>query len=70
MAKNEKPKAPGSDYVKYSGIAFQMIAIILVFTYGGVWLDKQVEIKIPVFTLIGILLGIALSLYQVFRKLK
>jgi ATP synthase protein I len=70
MNSNNNKKPVGSDYIKYSGIAFQMIAIILVFTYGGFWLDGKIELKIPVFTILGILIGIALSLYQILRSLK
>lgn len=66
--KNKKP--PGFDYIKYSGIAFQMIGMIVICTFGGLWLDKKTAISLPIFTLLGILIGIAASLYYVLKKLK
>jgi poly-D-alanine transfer protein DltD len=30
------------DFARYSGVAFQMIGIILVTTWGGMKLDKQI----------------------------
>ena len=45
-------KAP-KDFVKYSAIGFQMIAITLIGTLGGMNLDQRVtEIKIPVYSCI------------------
>jgi F0F1-type ATP synthase assembly protein I len=58
-----------NNYAKYSGIAIQMIATILLFTWLGKWLDTFLTIKFPLFLLLGILLGIALSLYLVFKKI-
>ena len=42
--KKKNPKSQGSkgikDFGKYSGMAFQMIGIILITTWGGMKLDK------------------------------
>jgi len=46
------------DYARYSGIGFQMIAIILVTTWGGIELDKLAGFSNPVFTIILSLLGV------------
>ena len=48
---------------KYWGLAFKMIAVIMLLTYAGVWLDEQVEIKFPVFTVVLALAGSALAIY-------
>jgi F0F1-type ATP synthase assembly protein I len=51
------------DFARYSNIAFQMIAIILVTTWGGVKLDKLTGFDTPVFTIILSLLGVFAAIY-------
>jgi F0F1-type ATP synthase assembly protein I len=51
------------DFGKYSGLAFQMIAIILVTTWGGIKLDKLMGFNKPVFTIILSLLGVFAAIY-------
>jgi ATP synthase protein I len=51
------------DFGKYSGIAFQMVGIILVTTWGGVKLDKLTGFKTPVFTIVLSLLGVFAAIY-------
>ena len=52
------------DFARYSGIAFQMIGIILVTTWGGVQLDKLTRYEKPVFTIILSLLGVFAAIYS------
>ena len=51
------------NFARYSGIAFEMIGIILVTTWGGVKLDKLTGWKTPVFTIILSLLGVFTAIY-------
>jgi uncharacterized membrane protein len=44
-------------------MAIQMIVIISVMTYAGVWLDSRREGDTPVFTVILSLLGVFAALY-------
>jgi ATP synthase protein I len=55
------------DFARYSGMAFQMIGIILVTTWGGVKLDELLKFETPVFTIILSLLGVFAALYTVLR---
>ena len=55
------------DFARYSGMAFQMLGIILVTTWGGIKLDELLELKTPVFTIILSLLGVFAALYTVLR---
>ncbi len=60
QAKTEKPKSNPSqlnNYARYSGLAFQMIGIILVGVFGGIKLDEIVKWEFPVFTLVLTLLS-------------
>ena len=56
-------------FAKYSGIAFQMLAIIGLSTWLGTWLDGHFYSKNPWFTITLMLLGLLLALYQVIRSL-
>ncbi len=53
-----------SNYAKYSGLAFQMLGTIVLFTYAGYKLDAWQANKIPVWTLVLSLVSIAASLYR------
>ncbi len=55
------------DFAKYSGLAFQMIAIILVMTWIGTKLDKYLSLNTPVFTVIFSLLGVFAAIYTSLR---
>jgi F0F1-type ATP synthase assembly protein I len=56
-----------NNFGKYSGIAFQMIAIILVTTWGGIKLDKLAGFHKPVFTIILSLLGVFAAIYTAIK---
>jgi F0F1-type ATP synthase assembly protein I len=59
-----KPANKGiKDFGRYSGLAFQMVAIILLTTLGGVKLDKLTGWQTPVFTIILSLLGVFAAIY-------
>ena len=53
-------------YGKYSSMVFQMILIVLIGTFGGQQLDKLLEMKHPVFTIVLILVSACLSLIYLF----
>ena len=51
------------DFARYSGLAFQMIGIILVTAWGGVKIDKLTGWNTPVFTIVLSLLGVFAAIY-------
>ncbi|MSQ79366.1 MAG: AtpZ/AtpI family protein [Flavobacteriaceae bacterium] len=57
-------------YAKYTGLAFQLIAVILALTFGGNYLDKYLVWHFPLFTLLGALSGMGISLYLLFKTIK
>jgi F0F1-type ATP synthase assembly protein I len=64
--KNKKKNNEGSglgDYAKYTGMATQMIVIILVTTWGGIKLDDLLGFEKPLFTIILSLLGVFAAIY-------
>ncbi|TDB65142.1 AtpZ/AtpI family protein [Arundinibacter roseus] len=60
---------PANSYARYSGLAFQMLGTILLFTYAGYKLDEWQENQIPLWTLLFSLGSIAASLYMFIRSI-
>lgn len=52
----------------WTGLAFQMMAVIVLSVYGGIYMDKEIGWKFPLFTVVLSLLGIGLSLFSVIKK--
>ena len=75
MDKNEQKPADGNNqssanYAKYTGIVFQMLAIIGLFAFAGYEIDKAANHSTKWVTAILSLTGIMISLYTVIRSLK
>jgi len=73
MAKNEQDendRNPLNAYAKYSGLGFQMIAIIGVFTYAGYKIDEAAQHQVRWATAALSLTGVFISLYIVIVSLK
>ncbi len=64
----KKVKEGYNNYLRYTGLGFTMMGIILVFTFGGWWLDGQLTWKFPVFTIVLSLLGITGSMVYLFKE--
>ena len=60
-------KNPLKSYARYSAIAFQMLAIILVGVFGGLKLDEYLELKFPVFTLVFTVMAVTLAIYHTIK---
>lgn len=58
-----------SKVVKYSGLGIQLSVTIIVFLFGGLWLDKYFETKF-IFTLVFVFLGFVGVFYKIFAVLK
>ncbi|MFL5730939.1 MAG: AtpZ/AtpI family protein [Cytophagaceae bacterium] len=68
--KHEKSGQPSpNNFLRYSGIAFQMIATILLGCWAGMALDKHFEVKSHMFTVVLMLLSVVASMYVVIRGL-
>lgn len=66
---NSKRASSNNAYIKYSGLAFQMLAVILVGVFGGMQLDKFLNIQFPLFTLLLSVGGLIGSMYLLFKDL-
>jgi F0F1-type ATP synthase assembly protein I len=65
---SQKPKRPLNKYARYSGVAFQMIAIIVLSTYAGLKLDDAYPNNYRLYTIIFSLVGVAISMYFVIKQ--
>jgi len=65
-----KDKRPSLEsYARYSGLAFQMFAIIGLGIFGGVQLDKWLGIGFPVFTVLLSILSVGAAVYTAVKDL-
>lgn len=62
------PKA-GRSYLKYSGMAFQMTAVLLIGTLIGKKLDAYYQLERPYLTILFALLSIFAALYLILKDL-
>lgn len=57
-----------NDIGRYAGLGLQMMLTILALTALGNWADNYFRVHYPLFTLSGAVLGIATSMYWLFRS--
>ncbi len=69
MEKKQAKKPEPNSILKYSGLAFNMIAIIASISLGGKYLDQYMENSFPYFTLIGVLFSVFSAVYLSIREL-
>jgi F0F1-type ATP synthase assembly protein I len=65
---NNQKKNYLNNYARYSSIAFQMLAIILLGVFGGYKLDGWLN-TLPVFTVLLSLLSVVIAIYSVVKDL-
>jgi len=54
-------------YAYFSGVGFQMLAIIGIFTYIGYRIDKSRDADVQIWTALFALTGVCISIYTVIR---
>lgn len=59
-----------NSYAFYSGVGFQMLAVIGVFAFIGYKIDESRDSVTPLFTAFFSLAGVFISLYIVIRSVK
>jgi F0F1-type ATP synthase assembly protein I len=58
-----------NNYAKYSGMGFQMLAIIGIGVFGGVKLDEIIDLDFPVFTIVFSIISVFLAIYVIIKDL-
>lgn len=70
MEKSSPKGSPNSNnvYMRYSAMAFQMLAAMLLFTYIGYQLD-QITNTYPLLLILGLLLGVGIAMYIIIKSI-
>jgi F0F1-type ATP synthase assembly protein I len=68
--KKEELKKGTNAYLKWSGLAFQLLGGIGVFGWLGYKLDQYLELKFPAFMLTFGFLAFGAIMYQVYKSVK
>jgi F0F1-type ATP synthase assembly protein I len=64
----QKPKKQIDNFIRYSSLAFEMIAIMAIGVWVGVKIDHWLELSFPAFTLGLMVLSVAGAIYHAIRK--
>lgn len=71
MKSDQQPQNNNNNaYLKYSGIAFQLAALVFIGIYTGQWIDTKMNMDKPIFTMLLVILFFALFLYKLYDDLK
>lgn len=63
-----KRKERLNTYARFSGVGFQMLAIIAIGVWGGIKLDENYPNEYQIFTIICSLASIGVALYTVIKQ--
>ena len=64
---NSEHRSGLSDYVRYTGMGFQMLAVIGLFTWAGIKLDEKWSLEKPLFTAIMAMIGVIIGIYSALK---
>lgn len=67
---DRKKQSPFNAYLKYSGLAVQLLATLALFGWLGYRLDQWLALKFPAFMLLFGLMAFVGMMYQVYRSMK
>ena len=64
-----KPEREGyAKYLRHSHIGLQFILPVGLFTWGGIWLGRKLDLEV-LFTLLGLALGFAVGFWSLYKEL-
>jgi hypothetical protein len=69
MQKPIQPNKKHNSYLKYSGLGFQLAALVLLSIYLGKWIDAKLGFEKPISVLILILFFFSLFMYKLYLEL-
>ncbi len=73
LSKQNRPQPQNqrqiNEYVKYSGLAFQMAALLLAGYWIGGKIDHWLNLSVPVFTILLMVSSVILSIYSLIKSL-
>lgn len=66
-SKKKVRKRSSNEYLKYSGMAFEMFAIMGIFVFAGSKLDEKMQYEKAWFTILGAILGTTIAMVYTLR---
>ncbi len=66
--KNLKPSKKDNQFIQYSSLAFEMIAIMGLGVFAGIKIDGWLNMSFPVFTLILMILSVIGAIYHAVKN--
>jgi ATP synthase protein I len=70
LNKETKSKSQNPNtYLKYSGIAFQLAALVLLAFYGGRWVDQKIGNTQPFIGMAALLIVFSAFMYKLYKDL-
>jgi F0F1-type ATP synthase assembly protein I len=64
----KEPKKKFDDFIRYSNLAFEMVAIMGAGTFSGWLIDNWLELKFPIFLLVFMVLSVVGAIFYAIRK--
>ncbi len=69
VQRNAAQRSAAQTYLKYSGLAFQLLAAVGLAAWGGIKLDKHLGNRFPFVTLLLVVLALVGSMFLLIRQL-
>jgi len=64
---NNKPQKDTKTWLAYSGMAFELFAIIALFTAIGYFIDSKIN-SAPILLILFLLIGLSAGFYRIFKQ--
>ena len=61
-------KMPFDKAMRFASIGTEFALIVVLLTLGGAWLDRHLQWRFPVWTLVGLALGMTGGMYRLIRQ--
>ncbi|HKJ44161.1 MAG TPA: AtpZ/AtpI family protein [Sunxiuqinia sp.] len=68
LKNSKKPKKKLDNFIRYSGLAFEMIAIMAIGVYAGHKIDEWLDLSFPAFTLGLMILSVVGAIYHAIKN--
>jgi F0F1-type ATP synthase assembly protein I len=69
-ASSSKKSKQLKNFARFSGLAFQLFAIIGIGIWFGYWLDNRMQLRVPIFTLVGAMLSLTVVIFYLIKQTK
>lgn len=66
----KKEEKPYNTYLKYSGLAIQMLVTIGIAGFAGFWIDQQIAWRFPLFLMLFIIMALVGIIYGIIKSSK